>query len=388
LTAHLEGLLPYANGREAEYIRACIEHGTQQAAATELGVYKRTVERALQRVRKTAQRKGYDPDNDLTRPASGERIAKRISTNYDESGAVRQQWVITEPEKQAQIDAMQEAVNALKEEVPRAEPTTAPYIEQDNKLLNELVLSDLHMNMLAWHEETGADWDVEIAQDVIIKTVEKMLARAPKAHSACIVDLGDFLHSDGVTPMTYESGHILDADTRFYKAVRMSVDIKRYIVKRALETHQHVYIYEPGGNHDEHHSIHNLVWQEVYYENEPRVTVKASPSLYNVHQHGNVMLAYHHGHKTKMENMPSYFAACYPETWGATKYRFGNSGHKHHLHEKNLPGMFVRQHPTLAPQDAYAARAGYIAEREAIMTSYHADYGRDSSVHIGPQMLD
>jgi hypothetical protein len=124
------------------------------------------------------------------------------------------------------------------------------------------------------------------------------------------------------------------------------------------------------------------------YENEPRVTVNASELPYYVYQHGKTMLGFHHGHLKKKEGLPLLFAAQFPEVWGATTYRVVHTGHQHHEDLKEHAGIRVHQHPTLAARDAYAARGGWISERQAPCLTYD-DRGRKvGEVIVTPEMLD
>jgi hypothetical protein len=142
------------------------------------------------------------------------------------------------------------------------------------------------------------------------------------------------------------------------------------------------------GNHDEASSIWLRKMFEALYENEPRLTVNDSELPYYVYQHGNVMLAFHHGHKLKNEQLPMLFAAQFPQMWGQTTKRYCHTGHRHHLDEKEYSGMTVTQHPTLSARDAYAARGGWIAERAAMAITYHCRAGQYGRVFVSPELLD
>jgi hypothetical protein len=121
------------------------------------------------------------------------------------------------------------------------------------------------------------------------------------------------------------------------------------------------------------------------YEKEPRLTVNDSELPFYVYQHGDIMLAFHHGHKVKNEQMPMLFAAQFSKLWGATTKRYCHTGHRHHVDEKEYSGMTVTQHPTLSARDAYAARGGWIAERAALGITYHKKSGQYSRVYVSPQ---
>jgi hypothetical protein len=82
------------------------------------------------------------------------------------------------------------------------------------------------------------------------------------------------------------------------------------------------------------------------------------------------------------------FAAQFPKVWGATQKRYAHCGHRHHTEEKEHSGISVFQHPTLAARDAYAARGGWIAERQVTAITYHDKFGQHSRVTICPEMLE
>ena len=50
--------------------------------------------------------------------------------------------------------------------------------------------------------------------------------------------------------------------------------------------------------------------------------------------------------------------------------------------------MKVVQHATIAARDAYAARGGWIAERQITAVTYHAEYGQVATSTVTPEMLD
>jgi hypothetical protein len=126
---------------------------------------------------------------------------------------------------------------------------------------------------------------------------------------------------------------------------------------------------------------------KALYENDSRVQVIDSELPYYVHTHGNIMLAFHHGHLNKNDRLPLLFAAQFPQQWGLTTKRYCHTGHRHHVEEKEHSGMTVIQHPTLAARDAYAARGGWLAERQVSAITYHETYGQVSKITVIPEML-
>ena len=256
-----------------------------------------------------------------------------------------------------------------------------------DELCNLITLTDYHLGMLAWHKEGGDDWDLKIAERVLWDSFARMVDAMPPA-GTCVLNIqGDFLHSDGLLPVTPAHKHVLDQDGRFSKIVSVAIRILRRLVNHALAKHPKVHLLIVEGNHDEASSIWLRQMFAALYEDEPRLSVNDSELPFYVYQHGEVMLAFHHGHKVKNEQLPMLFAAQFPKMWGNTAKRYCHTGHRHHLDEKEYSGMTVTQHPTLSARDAYAARGGWIAERAALGITYHATQGQCARTYVSPDMV-
>jgi hypothetical protein len=312
---------------------------------------------------------------------------KGRSTLYDADGEVKIEWVKTTQDAERQKELFREGLEAMKDEVPRRPPKKAPQSTLPD-LLNLYTITDFHLGMLAWHKEGGDDWDVKIAERTLLGCFDAMMDGAPKAGTAVICQLGDFLHSDGIVPMTPTSHHILDQDGRFSKIVRSAIHLLRSVIDSALEKHDNVHVIMAEGNHDISSSIWLRQMFAALYEDEPRVTIDISELPYYAHQHGDTMLAFHHGHVKKFNGLIGMFAAQFAQMWGATKYRYGHSGHTHHTHVKEDMGMTMTQHQTLSARDAYASRGGWHSERKAECTTYHKKHGKVASNHVTPEMID
>ncbi len=73
----------------------------------------------------------------------------------------------------------------------------------DENLMTKYVLADLHMGMFAWAQESGTDWDLKIAENILLESMENLIASTPASHTAMILNLGDTFHandSKGITP--------------------------------------------------------------------------------------------------------------------------------------------------------------------------------------------
>lgn len=374
---------------QLKYVDAIIEHGSVRKAAAALGCGKTAVSDAMIRVRNEAARMGYAPTHDMTHPVPDGFVAKGVSTFYDKDGKPRGQWVKAWADADRQRELFRAAAAAMAEELPRAKPIPVPKNTSD-ALANLFTLTDSHVGMLAWHKENmdrDGDWDLTIAERVLTGCFEYMVLASPPAKVGIVAQLGDFLHSDGLAAVTPTSHHLLDQDGRFPKVVRAAIRILRRVIGFALQRHEKVIVLMAEGNHDMASSVWLRAMFSALYENEPRVEVIDSELPYYVYQHGKTMLAWHHGHLKKNDQLPILFASQFPEMWGGTTKRYAHAGHRHHVEEKEHSGMTVVQHSTLASRDAYASRGGWMSERQCTAITYHNEFGQVCRNTVTPEML-
>jgi hypothetical protein len=380
-------LKKYGTAHQIKCLEAVNEHRSYSAAARALGLGRTTVQDAITALEKKAALCGYAPDFGLTHPAPAPFMVKGVSTLYDQDGNQKAQWVKTAVDDEKREAAIRAAVEAMAEEVVRAKPTPAPKSVSE-RLCNLFTLTDCHVGMRSWKHETGENWDLEIAEQTLLSAFSHLVRSTPKARVAFVNQLGDFLHFDSLSPVTPASGHVLDADSRYEKVVKTATKILRSVVDEALSTHEEVIVLLAEGNHDPASSVWLRHLFSCIYEKEPRVKVIESAIPYYAYQHGQVMLAFHHGHLKKNDALPLLFAAQFPSIWGDTKKRYCHTGHWHHTEEKEHNGMKVMQHATIAARDAYASRGGWLAERQITAVTYHNQFGQVGTATVVPEMLE
>lgn len=386
-----ERLREFADAREAELLHAVIEHGSPNAAGKALGLHHSTIIRALDRLEKRAARQGFAPGHWTGGVAPGYVTGKVTVAVNAKTGEVERYWQRQHPDAAQMEAAMRATVDAMAESLPRVAPVAAPS-GVDEQLCNVYVITDAHVGMLASGKETlDSDWDLKIAERTLTSAFCHMVNASPAASVGVVAQCGDYLHSDGsggLLPVTPTHGHIVDQDGRFSKIVGAAIRILRRMVDFALQKHEKVVVLLAEGNHDMASSVWLRAMFKALYENEPRVEVIDSELPYYVYQHGETMLAFHHGHLRKNSDLPLLFASLFPKIWGNTTKRYCTVGHRHHLEEKEHSGMTVIQHPTLSARDAYAARGGWLSERSATAITYHSQYGQVARNTVVPEMFE
>jgi hypothetical protein len=354
-----------------ETLRLLAEYGNAVAAADSIGISPRAFR---DRVAVARRRKG------------GMIVTGRSTLTDLRTGEPVMEWVKESLDRQKAAEAQQAAYAVLAAELPRTAPTVPPRASEGH-LCTVYTLTDCHVGALAWRREGGDDWDLTIAEDTLLGCFRHMIEASPASELGVVNQLGDFLHWDGLEAVTPTSRHLLDADGRFEKVVAVAIRILRRVVDMALAKHPKVHVILAEGNHD----IASSVWLRqmfaALYENEPRITVEQSPLPYYALEWGKTLLAFHHGHLKKNDQLPIMVASQFAEMWGRTTKRYCHTGHRHHLEEKEHSGMIVFQHPTLAARDAYAARGGWHAMRSATAVTYHKLYGEVGRSTASPDML-
>ncbi|GHC61725.1 oxidoreductase [Limoniibacter endophyticus] len=314
-------------------------------------------------------------------------MVKGVSALVDGQGREVAKWIKTAADADNQIAAMQAAVDAFKEAIPRAEPVARTH-RASVDLLNFYAVTDAHFGMLSWREETGSDYDLTIAEKLLTDWFSAAIELAPASYTGVLAQMGDLAHYDGMESKTPTSGHIVDSDSRFQKVVRVIIRTLRRIVRMMLEKHERVHIIMADANHDPASGAWLREMFAAFYDNEPRVTVDSSASTYYVVEHGKTSLFVHHGHRRNVGNVDSVFAGKFREVYGRTQFSYAHIGHLHSDELKTTNLMKVERHETLAAPDAYAANGGWLSGRSAKVITYSSRHGEVSRLTLSPEMVD
>ena len=375
-----------ATERQKECVEALIEHGTYAQAADALGINVRTLERTVGRVKQQAARKGFCPENDFTKPTAPGFALKRVSTHYDDEGSVNNQWVIQEPDKQRQWELAQQVLKDMAKELPQVDPRPAPKVDNE-QLMSVYPMGDPHVGLYSYAAETGADFDLKIAERDLCEAMKYLVQQSPPSKRGVIINLGDFFHVDNYAGKTERGGNILDVDSRLPKVYDVGMSALRQTIDSALEQHEIVEVMCVPGNHDDSLSMALAIGLKHIYEKEPRIVIHGGEGSRYYVQHGKVLIGAVHGDKTKDRDLPGIMAAERPEQWGQTKHRYFYRGHYHHDEKMEYNGCTVEQFRTLAAGDAYAVGHGYLSGRDMKLIVHHAEYGEVSRSTCSIDML-
>ena len=354
------------------------EYGSINKAAAAMGIPRSTLQYRLKR----------EPEQNISDLVPNDFGIERSTITVEPDGTLGRQWLKTRFDPQIfreQLDGIREG---FLDTIPKPSATFQKPVYADENLMTLFVVTDLHLGMLSWKPETGADWDIKIAEETLMRYIETSSALSPASKRATLLNLGDLLHTDGMKPVTPMSGHVLDADSRYQKMVRVAIRCIRRAVDILLEKHEEVHLINATANHDESASAWLKEAFSLYYENNPRVFVDTNADVYYAMEWGQVSVFAHHGNKRNMSNIETVFASKFRDVIGRTKYSYAHLGHLHSTEVKEGNLMLIERHRTLAAPDAYASAGGWMSGRSGSVPTYHMDFGEISRVTVPFGMVD
>jgi len=384
-----DNLREYATDRQWQILEEYWRAGSALVAGPRLGLSHQRVSFVVRRVRTVAARRGYCPDADMSRaPVPDGYRVRGVSSLYKEGeDKPVLQWIKTTIDSERQAELLAELVAGLTDDIPRAEPVPAP-----DAALGDLCViypvGDHHLGMYAWDEETGENYDMSIAERLLVSAFNALTDSAPAATTALVVLIGDQFHYDSLEPLTPANKNLLDSDGRYAKMVRVGVRMIRAGIDAVLRKHARVTVIVQAGNHDPSSALFLAVSLDALYENDPRISVDTSPCPFHYFRHGQTLVGVCHGHEIKkLDQLPLIMATDRPADWGETRHRYWLTGHVHHDRVVDVQGVRVESLRVLPPADAWAHSKGYRSARDMKAIVIHRGHGEVARFVVRPEML-
>lgn len=301
-------------------------------------------------------------------------------------------WVRLRPKAGPTVQECVEAMIAAAAGKVRAAPAKAGRRPPDEGRWAVLVIADPHFGKYAWRKTAGADYDLDIASQLVTEASGELLAIAADARPErlTVATLGDLFHYD--TPGgTTTKGTPLDRDGRLQKMIGTATDTMLSVVERAgsIAPTDTLVVH---GNHDE-----TLTWAyhrilQERFRNDARVRVEADFTPRKYVSHGGNLIGFTHGNKAK-KKLPGLMAIEAAASWGRCPYREWHCGHLHHQAAEwsrpidTIDGVLVRIAPAICPPDDYHAAEGYVGSRQAMELFLYDHRGGLAAMHVaGPRL--
>jgi hypothetical protein len=380
---------PLGRNQAQEAVDALALHGSQVAAANALGIARGTFQNRLAAASRyglsgpVEAKEGFRITRISTRTPDGSTVVqvpeaephvppqglqlKGVSKYVPGDG-----WYKYGAEGALSDAALAEAVRAAFADYPLTYDTH-PLYDTRADLLTVIPLVDWHVGLLAWEEETGGNYDLNIAQDILRRAMTDLVEATPPSAKCVILGLGDLLHFDGYEAKTERSGNVLDTDSRYPKVLRAALQLVKYTIDAALTRHDTVDVRIMQGNHDNRAALAIAIALAEGYEKHPRVTVNDCPSYIWFERYGKVLLGATHGDKAKMADMPLLMAVDRPADWAASTRRRVFTGHIHHERLREIGGVIVESLRSPVAKDAWHSFEGYRAGRSVYAYTFWTD---------------
>ncbi|WP_316234750.1 hypothetical protein [Bradyrhizobium sp. SZCCHNR1020] len=304
-------------------------------------------------------------------------ILKGASAFVDAEGRIRHQWIKTKADS-----AAPKLIEALKAEFS-AYDGRAPIIRKpastDRDLLNVLPIADPHIGMLSWGEQTGADYDLNIARKRVLSTSAEVMNRAPRARELLIANLGDWFHANDQRNVTPKSKHQLDVDGRWFKVLRTGVRLFIDVIELGLRRHELVEVVNIPGNHDPEAAAALALALSCFYSRNKRVKI-AFPSDIYYRQFGATLLGCAHGDKAPPSRMAMAMAVDQREAWGRTAYHWFLYGHIHNEKVDTHGDVRVESFSTIADKDSHAFGGAWRSSQSLQLITLHKKDGPEGRV--------
>ena len=239
------------------------------------------------------------------------------------------------------------------------------YPKLKDGVLLELAIFDAHFGRLCWGEESGADFDVHIAEKLLKQTLMELLdySRNFNVSKILIPFGGDYFNSNSKSNSTV-LGTVQQEDTRYSKTFRLGRQLAIDIIDRCFQVAP-VDVVLVKGNHDEERLFYLGDSLECWYHNNKNVNIDNSPKSRKYYPFGNTLLGFTHGDDVKLEKLPFLMALETSDLWNKSKFREIHTGDKHHRLTLNENGVVVRIIGSIVAPDQWTHNKGFIGSIRA-----------------------
>jgi hypothetical protein len=235
----------------------------------------------------------------------------------------------------------------------------------------ELMLPDIHLGLLAYHDQTEAgDYNMEIAEKLIKAAVYGLVAQSGDNIKRIVMPIGnDYLNVDNIHGTTTK-GTRQDEEAPYYKSFSRGWKILAEVIE-TLATRYEVDVPVIPGNHDTERSYYLGEVLAAWFRDNEFVTIDNAPTTRKYRLYGVTLIGYSHGDKEPSKDLPMLMAQQRPELWARSLFREWHQGHLHHLRGTEIQGVVIRTFPSISAPSAWGAGKGHVmATRQACAVEY------------------
>lgn len=247
------------------------------------------------------------------------------------------------------------------------------------KNLFEINIFDLHIGKLCWGQETNENYDVKIASERFMNSLEELIYRSSTFKPTEIIfPIGnDFFNSDTLENTTTK-GTRQDEDLRWKKTFRVGCRLLIDGINLMKQLGVPVTVLVIPGNHDFQRSYYLGEYLSAWFNNDSQVTINNSPSTRKYFRYGEVLLGFTHGDEEKESSLPMLMASEKEskQHWTDTTFHEWHLGHNHRMRtakytvldkQKQLDeehGVIIRYLSSLAGTDEWHYKKGFTLQQK------------------------
>lgn len=277
--------------------------------------------------------------------------------------------------KQVEVD-----LEAIRKQFIDDLKSLSPVVKQKSTLsslepgkLLEINIFDLHFGKVAWHEEVGENYNINIATQRFNDCIDYFIETYKNFNIDQILFpiSNDFFNSDKSHPFNATtSGTPQEEDTRWQNTFRKGRELLITGIQKLSEIAP-VTVKVIPGNHDYERSFYLGDSLQGWFHNNENVTIDNNASPRKYFTYGKCLIGLTHGNNEKVTDLPMIMAQENPIEWAKTIYREFHLGHLHHKKEtkfnatNELQGVMVRYMSSLSGTDSWHHKKGYIGARKS-----------------------
>lgn len=303
----------------------------------------------------------------------------------DKSGNPQFRWKLN-LERRIENDALT-IINDLKNDLKKnSKVVVKKNYGKSNGFMLEIAIFDCHVGKLGWSEEVGVNYDLKIAKQLYLDTLNDLIEKSKKfgvPEKILFVVGQDFINIDNHLQTT-TAGTKQDVDGRYPKIVKEGRELLTTSIDILKEIAPVEVVVSPG-NHDTNTMFHIGDSIECYYYNDENVKVNNQPISRKYIIYGKTLICYNHGDKIKGDQLPLIMATENPIAWAETKYHICRLGHYHTESMKEIRGTKVHYLSSISAPDLYHFDNGYVGNlRQAQAFIHDKENGLESIIYSKP----
>lgn len=190
--------------------------------------------------------------------------------------------------------------------------------------------SDIHFGKLATKEETGNQYDIDIASKRFIDGVNGLLQyiECYQIEKIIVVGGNDILHTDSLLNTTTK-GTPQDVSHKFYDTFNRAFQTYTLVLDALIQIAD-VYYVHCMSNHDYLSGYYFSKCLEAYYSSNPNIEFNTTSSPRKYVHYGLNLIGFSHGDTAKSSELPNLMKMEAKNSWSKCLYGYWYLGHFHH----------------------------------------------------------